>query len=110
MTDRVVSFDMNVVRAPGPAPRSAAPETGAHAPAETARRADMVQETVSTAVVFAALAGSPVAASDLTEKLTLLAGSGPIEADHVARALHDSGFACQVRAVGRTGLHGLHLG
>jgi ATP-binding cassette, subfamily C, bacterial LapB len=93
MNDRVVSFDMNAARVAGPVLRA----EPANDP--TPRQPQAAQNAADVAVVFAGLAGSPVAANDLTEKLSLLIGSAAVSADHVAQALAACGFACKAQRV-----------
>jgi ATP-binding cassette, subfamily C, bacterial LapB len=94
MSDKVVSFDMNAARATtGPALRAdvasevVLPKSGA------------TQATVDVAVVFAALTGTPLAARDLHDRLSLLAGEGTIHPDHVATALDACGLACRLQTI-----------
>ena len=93
MTDSVVSFDMNAARGVANAvrtPATAEPITP---------QSHQVQSATDVAVVFASLAGSPVAANDLAEKLSLLAGMAEVNPDHVASALSACGFACRVQQI-----------
>ncbi len=93
MNDRVVSFDMNAARGAGAVLR--------HEPTlqPSPRKPQALQNVTEVAVVFAGLAGSSVAAKDLTEKVSLLAGDTDVSADHVAQALAACGFACKTHKI-----------
>lgn len=93
MSDRVVSFDMNATRSAASAVRASV------APEAAVQVSQQVQGATDVSVVFASLAGSPVAANDLAEKLSLLAGEAELTADHVSSALSGCGFACSVQRV-----------
>jgi ATP-binding cassette, subfamily C, bacterial LapB len=95
MNDRVVSFDMNAARAVNP-PAKAVNVLDTSVLPSTKRG---MQDVTDVAMVFSGLAGSPLAAKDLEEKLTLLADKGTLRPDLVAAALDACGLSCRLQSV-----------